>query len=246
MMERRQRTDNREQRSRSDGRERDERRLRMRREDYKPRRMPPRQEKKEKTKFNFKLFGRWDSNVEVEDIGLRDYINVDAKYIPRSAGVHRGRFHKSKMHIVERLALNMMVPGHQGRRHRLTSGKFCGSWSTVLGNIEKTFEIIEKREKRNPLEIIIEAISNAAPREEIISYQLGSIMAREAVITAPQRRIDKTLRMFAQSAYRKTFNKKKKIYESLADELIAAAKNSSDSFAIKERDRIEKEASGAR
>jgi len=203
-------------------------------------------QQREKTKFNFKLFGKWDSNIIVNDGGLKNYINLDARFLPRSAGTRRGRFHKSKMHIVERLALSMMVPGHQGRRHRLTSGRFGGGYSTVMNNIEQALEIIEKKENKNPIEVLVNAIINAAPREEIISYQLGSITAREAVVTAPQRRIDKTLRIFAQNSYRKSFNKKKKIYEVLAEELIAASKGSSDSVAIKERERIEREAVGAR
>lgn len=201
---------------------------------------------RQKTKFDFKLFGRWNSNIEVKDKSLKDYINLDAKFLPRSAGINRGRFHKSKNHIAERLALSMMVPGHQGKRHRLSSGHFGGGYTTILKNIEKAFELIEKKENKNPIEVLVTAISNAAPREEIISYQLGSIMAREAVVTSPQRRVDKTLRMFAQSSYRKSFNKKKSIYEALADEIIAASRGSPDSFAIKERERIEREASGAR
>lgn len=203
-------------------------------------------QKSQKIKFDFKLFGRWDSGIEVKDKSLKNYMNLDAKFLPRSAGVNRGKFHKSKNHIVERLALSMMVPGHQGKRHRLSSGHFAGGYTTIMKNIEKTFELIEKKENKNPIEVLVNAISNAAPREEIISYQLGSIMAREAVVTSPQRRIDKTLRMFAQSSYRKSFNKKISIYEALANEIIAASRGSPDSFAIKERERIEREASGAR
>lgn len=204
------------------------------------------QPKKEKTRFNVKLFGKWDSNVQVNDPSLVSYVNLEPKYLPRSAGAHRARFHKSRMHIVERLVLHLMVPGHTGKRHRLTSGKFAGGSSTALGAVEKALAIIEEREKKNPIEVLVRAIENAALREEIISYQLGSITAREAVITAPQRRVDKTLRWFAQGAYRKAFNKKKKIEEALADEIISASRNSNESLAIKERERIEREAEGAR
>jgi len=202
--------------------------------------------KKEKIKFDFKLFGRWDSNIEIQDKSLVNYVNLEAKFLPRSAGAHRGRFHKSKSHIVERLALSMMVPGHQGKRHRLSSGNLAGGYTTIMKNIEKCLELIEKKENKNPIEVLVGAISNAAAREEIISYQLGSIMAREAVVTSPQRRIDKTLRAFAQSSYRKSFNKKTTIYEALASEIIAAYHASAESFAIKEKERIEREASGAR
>src|SRR3989344_4320300 len=227
------------------GDRRDDRRPYQRAE-RKPRKIIKPVKKREKTVFDVKLFNRWDTNVPVNDPSLRGYINLEPKILPRSAGTQRGRFHKSRMHIVERLALKMSVSGHTGKKHKLTSGKFGGNYNTVIKSVEKALEIIEKKENKNPVEVLVKAIENAALREEVISYQLGSIMARESVITAPQRRVDKTLRFFAQAAYRKSFNKKKSLGESLAEELMAAYKNSADSFAIKEKERIEREASGAR
>ncbi|MBI2173084.1 MAG: 30S ribosomal protein S7 [Candidatus Aenigmarchaeota archaeon] len=204
-------------------------------------------EKREKTKFTgMKLFGRWDSNFELMDLGMKNYINIEPRLLPRSAGTHRNRFHKSRMHVVERLALHMMISGHAGKKHKLTSGKFGGSFSTALEIVEKALDILEKKEKKNPVEILVRAIENSALREEIMTYQLGSIVAREAVVTAPQRRVDKTLRFFAQAAYRSAFNKKKRTHEALADEIYAAYKGSTDSYAVKEKDRVEREAGGAR
>ncbi len=206
-------------------------------------REPP---KKEKKLPPFKLFGRWDSNAEVNDLGLKNYINLEPRFLPRSAGVHRKTFHKSKMHIVERLALHILVPGHQGKRHRLTSGKLAGNFHNALKIIEDALEIIEKKENKNPVEVLVRAIENSALREEIISYQLGSITAREAVITAPQRRIDRTLRSIAQGAYRASFNKKLSIEQALANEILAAARGSNESNAMREKERLEREAQSAR
>jgi len=201
---------------------------------------------KEKRKFDVKVFGKWDSNnIEVKDIGLKEYINLDARIIPRTAGRLRKPFHKSKAHIVERLALHVLVPGHTGKKHRLTSGPLGGAFYTALKNIEKAFDIIEKKTNKNPIELLVRAIENAAIREEIISYQLGSIVAREAVTTSPQRRIDKTLRFFAQGSCRRSHNKKVSFADALATEIIAASEGK-ESFAIKERERIEREAMGAR
>ncbi len=211
-----------------------------------PRKAARPQQKKERTKFDVKLFNRWDSNVEVQDASLRGYINLEPRILPRSAGVHRGRFHKSKMHIVERLALKLMVSGHTGKKHKLTSGKFGGAYMNVLAVVEEALAIIEKKENKNPIEVLVRAIENSCVREEVISYQLGSIMAREAVITAPQRRVDKTLRLFSQIAYRSAFNKRKGVSHALADEILAAYRGSSDSFAMKEKDRVEREAMGSR
>jgi len=139
-----------------------------------------------------------------------------------------------------------MVPGHTGKRHRLTSGTLAGGLSNVLIRIEKALVKIEEKTGKNPIEVFIKALENAAVTEEIISYQMGSMVARDAVITAPQRRIDKTLRNFAQGAYKASFRKKTKIEDALVKEIIEAYNNSNESFAIKERERIEAEASGAR
>lgn len=193
-----------------------------------------------------KLFGKWPCDVTVNDLGLKKYVNLNPRFLPRSAGAYRKRFHKSKTHIVERLALHLMVPGHTGKRHRLSSGRFGGSFYNAISTIEKAFDIIEKREKKNPLEVFIRALENAALREEVTSYQLGSIVARDAVITAPQRRVDRTLRNFANGSYKRAFSGKKKIANTLAEELLSAYKGSNESFAIKERERLESEASGSR
>ena len=206
---------------------------------------PPKLIQKEKRRFDVKLFGKWDSNIEVKDISLKNYINTDAKILPKSAGRLRKPFHKSKAHIVERLALHMLVPGHTGKKHRLTSGTHGGGFYTVLKAVEKAFTIIEEKTKKNPVEVLVRAIENAAVREEIISYQMGSIVAREAVTTAPQRRVDKTLRYIAQGTCKKAHNKKVSLAEALATELIAASEGK-ESFAMKEKERIEREAMGAR
>lgn len=239
-----------ERRDREDyrGRGRDRGRRDRDREDYtpKPKKQVKVAKKREKHVFDFKLFGRWDSAVPINDSSLKGYINIEPKIMPKSEGSQRGRFHKSKMHVVERLALKMLVSGHTGKKHKITSGKFGGGYITILKQVEKALEIVETKTKKNPIEVLVGAIENAALREEVISYQMGSIMAREAVITAPQRRVDKTLRFFAQAAYRKSFNKKTGLAASLADEIIAAYNNSGDSFAIKEKERIEREATGAR
>lgn len=227
-------------------------RARQPRQSGQPKQQRPRQKRvqaarptREKTKFSFKLFGKWEP-IQVTDKSLHGYINVESKMLPRSEGAFRGKLHKSRMHVVERLALKLMVSGHTGKKHRLTSGKFAGNYNNVIKHVENALTIIEQREKKNPLDVVVKAIENAALREEVISYQLGSIIAREAVVTAPQRRVDKTLRYFAQSAYRRSFKKKKTLGEALADEIVAAYKGSADSFAIKEKERIEREAGGAR
>ncbi|MBI5347427.1 MAG: 30S ribosomal protein S7 [Candidatus Aenigmarchaeota archaeon] len=200
-----------------------------------------------KIDFGFKLFNKWDTNVIVEDPGLAPYIDLTPRIIPRSAGIHqKKRFHKSKMHIVERLALHLLCTGHTGKRHRVTSGRFGGAFAQALSRVEKAMDIIEQKEKKNPIEVIVRAIENAAVHEEVTSYQIGSIMARSAVVTSPQRRIDKALRYMAQGAYKGAFRKNTTLEQALAKEILGAYHNEKECMAIREKERIEGEAAGAR
>lgn len=196
-----------------------------------------------------KLFNRWPTEgVEVRDPGLKNYINLRPVVVPRSRGRSASQqFHKSNMHIVERLVNHLFVPGHRGKKHLLTSGACVGKTPTVWAIIREAFEIMGNRTKKNPLEVLVRAIENASLREEITSFQVGGIMMRRAVITSPQRRVDLALRLITQAAYRKAVGKKKGMAACLADEILATYNyDAATSVAIREKERIEREAAGAR
>ena len=72
-------------------------------------------------------------------------------------------------------------------------------------------------------------------------------MVRRAVITSPQRRVDLALSNIVQAAYRKSFGKKDTMVDTLTNEILGAYnKDGQKSEAIKEKERIEREAEGAR
>ncbi|MCD6496023.1 MAG: 30S ribosomal protein S7 [Candidatus Aenigmarchaeota archaeon] len=193
------------------------------------------------------LFGKWNmSEVTVEDPGLMKYINLKPIVVPRTFGRRSGDFRKNQMNIVERFMNKLMVTGHRGKRHKVTSGMFPGNYQTIMSETIKAFEIIEKKTKKNPVQTLVKAIENAALYEEITAYQLGGIIARKAVITSPQRRVDLALRLLTQGIYSSSFKKNKSLGEVIASELLSAASNDSKTLAIRERTRIEKEAEGAR
>ncbi len=197
---------------------------------------------------NLKLFGKWDWNVEVKDPSLKNYISLKPCIIPKvSYGRHYGKsLNKKDLNIVERLVNKMFGPGHKGKKHLLSSDYCAGQTEKILKIIKKTFEIIEEKTKRNPIEILVRAIENAAPIEEPISFQVGGIIARKPVIVSPLRRINIALRNLVNVCYRRKFNGTE-MAKVLAEELIAAANNDiSKSFALKERERIEREAEAAR
>lgn len=196
-----------------------------------------------------KIFDRWSTKgIEVKDLGLAKYINLEPVLVPRSGGRYaKQQFYKSKMNIVERLMNKLQVPGHRGKRHALTSGRCVGKTAIQYKIVKRTFEKIEKMTNKNPIEVLVRAIENAALREEITSYQLGGIIVRRAVITSPQRRVDLALSNIVQASYRKAFGKKEDMTDILTNEIIAAYNNDkSKSEAIKEKERIEREAEGAR
>jgi small subunit ribosomal protein S7 len=196
----------------------------------------------------FKLFNKWGFDVEVKDLGLKPYINLKPMIIPKTGGRYsQQKFHKSKMNIVERFVNKIMVAGHRGKKHLISSGRNTGKTQTILNIVKEVFEKLEQKTKQNPIEIFVRAIENAALREEITSYQMGGTMVRKAVITSPQRRVDTALSIITQSAYRKSFGKKESIADALVNEIFHAYKNdASKSEAIKEKERIEREASGSR
>lgn len=198
--------------------------------------------------MEIKIFGKWSSKVEVKDLGLKRYINLKPKISPRSCGRYaKTQFYKSEMHIVERLITHLMVPGHRGKKHVLSSGRVVGKYITTYNLVKKAFERIENKLGLNPIEVLVRAVENTALREEIAAYQVGGIIVRKAVVTSPQRRVDLALRHLAQAAYRKAFGKKLSMVDALADELIAAYNNdASKSEAVREKERIEKEAEGSR
>ncbi len=206
---------------------------------------------KKKQKFVPKLllFGKWDtSSIEVKDKGLAVYMNLRPKLIPRNYGRHAGKqFHKVDMHIVERLMNKMMIPGHRSKKHVLSSGVASGKSEKIIGLTKEVFTKIEQQTKQNPVQVLVTAIENVALLEEITSYQMGGLMVRKAVVTSPQRRIDWALRLITQAAYQKSFNNKKDIVDAMAAEILACYnKDVQNSNALRERERIEREAEGAR
>lgn len=198
--------------------------------------------------MEIKIFDRWSTkDVEVLDIGLKNYINLKPVIVPKTAGRHRQQFHRAKINIVERLITKLMVPGHRSKRHRITSGRCVGKYITNYKIVKDAFQKIENITKKNPVEVLVRAVENSALREEIANYQIGGIIVRRAVITSPQRRVDIALRNITQTTYKKSFGKKDKMSDVLANELIGAFNNDKNkSEAVAEKERIERESEGAR
>ncbi len=193
-------------------------------------------------------FGRWDANeVEINDNGVLRYISTENIMEPRSKGRHTDKqFYKAEVPIVERLLNRMYVAGHRGKKHKITSGINTGQRQKLWSIIEETFEEIEKETNENPIQVLVDAIENSAPVEEVVTYQRGGARARKAVIVAPQRRVDLALRLLVQGAYENRLASSKDAVQALKEELVGAHNNDNNIRAVMTRERMEREAEGAR
>ena len=195
-----------------------------------------------------KLFNKWDtSEIKIEDPGLIKYINLKPIIVPRTGGRNvKTQFWKSKYHVVERLINKLMIPGHKGKKHKISSGVCSGKASTAYNIVEETFKIIEKKTGKNPVEVFVKALENAAPREEITTIEYGGARYPKAVECAPQRRVDLALRLMTQGAYANSFGKKKLVQDALADEILKAYKIDQTSNAIGKKLELERQADASR
>jgi small subunit ribosomal protein S7 len=198
--------------------------------------------------MELKIFNKWVSTgILVEDPGLKRYINLNPILVPRTGGKNAfGRFKKSNYHIVERLINKLMIPGHKGKKHKTTSGHCTGKGLTAYKIVERAFNMIEKETKENPIKILVKAIENAAPREEITTIEYGGARYPQALEVAPQRRIDFALRQIIQGSYGKCFGKKTSIERALASEIIAAYNCDQNSQAISKKLELERQADSSK
>ncbi len=184
----------------------------------------------------FPVFSKHDmKSVKIEDQGLARYINLDIENI-YLGGIYSNKiFAKSKIPIVERLINNIM-------RTEDYNGKKIKAYKVV----KTAFELIDKKTKTNPMQVLIDALQNAAPKEETTRLRFGGISVPKAVDVAPQRRLDIAIRNICQGSVNATHKSKKSIEACLADELIKASKNDVASFAVAKKNDIERVAKSAR
>lgn len=199
---------------------------------------------------NIKLFDRWEfDNVEISDFTLEKYINLKPIIIPQSCGRHEHRkfWKSSKVSVVERFINRLLSPGYiagkiKGRKSSYHSGKK----NKLIGSIKTAFIMIDHITGENPIQVLVNAIMNSAPREETTRIAMGGISYASAVDIAPQRRVDIAIKYLVQAIGSKSHDNIKSFQENLAQELILAAKNSQDSRAVRRKDEIERIAVSAR
>ncbi len=198
-------------------------------------------------KINFKIFDLYDlSEIEIKEPGLKAVINLEPKLILKSSGRNVVKHGQTRVNIVERLMNKLSVAGHRGKKHKIEKGNATGKYSKNMKIVLEAFEIIAKKTGKNPVEVLVRAIENAAPRDEVTIIEYGGARYPQAVDVSPLRRVNLVLKYFAHGASDKAFNKKKTFAQALADEIMMASDGNMESFAMKKKNESEKQADSAR
>merc|ERR1719238_2354117 len=175
-----------------------------------------------------KLFQRWTfDDLEVNDLSLQDYIGVKNKcvqYLPHSAGRwSKVRFRKAQCPIIERLTCSLMMHGRNNGKKLL-----------AVRVMKHTLEIIHLLTDQNPIQVVVNAIINGGPREDSTRIGTAGVVRRQAVDVSPLRRVNFAIYLLATGAREASFRS------------IKTAKGSSNSYAIKKKDEIERVAKANR
>ncbi len=183
------------------------------------------------------LFGKYTfSGVVVHNPGLQRYINIEPVSIPHTGARHANRpFAKQHMNIVERLINGMMRTGHG-----------TGQKAKMYRVVEEAFDIILARTKDNPIQVYIDALCNSAPKEEVTRLRYGGINVPKAVDVSASRRLDIALRNVCRGAVQSSHKNRKRLPQTLANEIILASKRDISSFAVGKKDEVVRIAASAR
>lgn len=199
-----------------------------------------------------KIFGKYPiDKIEIRDLSLAQNITLSPILVPHTFGRHNKKaLGKTQVNVVERLA-NKLMRGGTGEKTSgkviRTKGRMQGKKLRALKVVEEALGIVEAQTKENPVQILIKALENAAPREDVTRVSHGGVSYQIAVDISATRRLDMALRNMALAALMGAFNKPKPLRQALADEIISTAKGDMQaSYAIKKRDETERMARSAR
>ena len=200
---------------------------------------------KERGFQNLKLFRRWDlTEVKPSDPGLKSVISLKPILIPASMGRHEHhKFAKAEVNIVERLVNSLM---HFGRKHAKNTGRMGGKKHRVVNVVKTALEIIHLRTGVNPVAVLVKALENASPNEDTTRVAYGGVVYHISVDISPLRRVDLALRFISEGVREACFSTPKSVEEALADEIILAANNDTNSYAIKKKNEQERIAMASR
>ena len=182
-----------------------------------------------------KLFGEYEvAEIEYTDPSTQRYITVTP--IAHTMGRHASKqFEKSEISVVERLINRLMqTEDNTGKKQQATS------------IVRDAFEVVAEQTDENPVQTLVTAVENAAPREETVRLKYGGISVPKAVDVAPQRRVDEALKFIAQGTHNGSYKSPTDASEALAHQRISAADYDVESYAITQKEERERVAAAAR
>ena len=193
--------------------------------------------KKQKSPSKILLFNKWDTeDVTVADQGLVRYVSYKSIGVPSSCGrLTQQQFTKSHMTIVERLINRLMQTEHNTGKKQLCTRI-----------VMMAFDEINTKTKQNPLKVLVDAISNASPREETVRLRYGGINVPKSVDSAPMRRVNTALRYIAMATWNGSHKTKKPAHLVLANELLLASKGDPKCFSVGKKGEVERIAKSSR
>merc|ERR1712151_1414713 len=151
-------------------------------------------------------------------------------FLPHTQGRYQTKcFRKAACPIVERLCVSMMMHGRNN-----------GKKIMAVRIVKHAFEIIHLLTDKNPIQVYVDAVKNGGPREDSCRVGSAGAVKRQAVDVSPLRRVNTAIYLICTGARNSTFRNIKSVAECLADEIMNAAKESSNSYAIKKKDEIER------
>lgn len=106
--------------------------------------------------------------------------------------------------------------------------------------IEHAFDIINLLTDKNPYQVLVDAVINSSPREDSTRIGGSGVVRRQAVDISPFRRVCQSLYFIGIGSRLAAFRNVKTISECLADEIINASKGSTNSYAMKKKEEIER------
>ncbi|WP_247729696.1 30S ribosomal protein S7 [Halovivax limisalsi] len=189
----------------------------------------------EDSDLSAKLFGRWETvEIEYNDPSTKRYITVTP--VAHTAGRHASKqFQKSEISIVERFINRLMqTEDNTGKKQQ------------TLNLVRDAFELVHERTDENPIQVLVTAVENAAPREETVRLKYGGISVPKAVDVAPQRRVDQALKFLAEGVQNASFKSPTSAEEAIANQLVGAAQGDVGTYAVSQKEEKERVAAAAR
>lgn len=195
--------------------------------------------------------------LQVSDISLSDYVGVvaakHATYVPHTSGRYSvKRFRKAQCPIVERLTNSLMMHGRNNGKKLMAVRIIKHAMEIIhlltdLNPIQVIVDaVVNRYTNKNEAIYLVQIViflqflalysvftfqyfcDISGPREDATRIGSAGVVRRQAVDISPLRRVNQAIYLLTTGARESAFRNIKTIAECLADELINAAKGSSN------------------